>query len=415
MSQKQSRKVSLEESLTLLLGEEILPFQKWPDEALLIHFAFCYRIAVQWAQTFTNQSIEDLTRGPRVFLNLQRLKSRITGIYAWELKADPNLDSTPSRGFPLAVSVLFINGIEEEIQRRMKHRTVNGKWVEYLRHRKDESVVRFLDAITPRGRSSADLSKIPGEFCPALRRHVYALSWEDREDELHNAWISFAEWISRRVLTVDPRVSRDQLEAFLWGEDQTVFYEALKQDIKTMFAIYWSFRQLGKGKEDDSKGADYIPKLETRSRLRDKYRKFYPAIKEFPYLDERGKQRFLRVEEVELDVPPADHDESSEKYNKKKALRDKIREIGEKYDPANIVIDELSNKQLLADLMSRLRPEEQKFLDNLIRQSKGADRVNVSAAAKESRISRQMAHRYLRRIRELAEQFGPEGRKDVLG
>jgi len=387
MSQKQSRKLSLEESLTLLLGEEILPFQKWPDEALLIHFVFCYRIAVQWAKTFTNQSIEDLTRGPRVFLNLRHLKSRITGIYAWELKADPNLDSTPSRGFPLAVSVLFINGIEEEIRRRLERRAVNGKWVEYLRHKKDESFVRFLDAITPRGRSSADLSKFPSKFRPALRRHVYALSWEDREDELHNAWISFAEWISRRVLTVDPRVSRDQLEAFLWGEDQNAFYEALKQDIKTMFAIYWSFRQLGKR---GSKGADFIPKLETYSKMRDKHRRFFPWVR-----DTEGRLRPQWPIQVEYD----DSIEGSRED----------REENDESDQETVLIREPAMGDLKAKLAPNLTSKEQAFLDILLRQLETSGRWNVSAAAGELGVSRQMAHRYLRKIRELAEQFGPEG------
>jgi len=269
----------------------------------------------------------------------------------------------------------------------LKRRTNNGKWVEYLRHGKDESVARFLDAITPRGRSSADLSKFPSEFRSALKRHVYALPWEDREDELQYAWISFVEWIGRRVLNVDPKVSPRQLEGLPWVENQSAIYEAMKQDIKTMFAIYWSFRQLGSARGDSLEGADKIAKLEIFSKTRDRFRKFLPWLG-----DSQGEQqRPIQVE-----------------YNDAVKESRTNRDEDEEGDLAM----QLARKSTMTDLQEKLAPhlksKQRNLLDVLVRQLETHGRWNVAAAAKELGVSRQIAHKYLRRIRELGGQFGLE-------
>jgi hypothetical protein len=136
--------------------------------------------------------------------------------------------------------------------------------------------------------------------------------------------------------------------------------------------------------------------------MRDEYRHFFPPLPELPYVDQDGKQQLLWAAEVSyVDV--------TEPYVKPTEICD----LETKADPAGIVSDlskERVREKKLEELDASLTDKERALWKILKHQAETLDKsqrgINITAAATELDISRQMAHRYLNNIREKAQRLG---------
>jgi hypothetical protein len=414
------------EALKYFLGSQVLPLEEWPDAALIMATGYAYGMCgqfISWlpmkAEDYRNFWGVDVNslNNPRVFLDLEGLAGNIYCeiILAEELGANSDDPSDFSFWIQyLSAYHLLLKATVEEIQQRMKDRKLNLKWLAYLRKRDNTVRERFLNDLTPG--KEPDLSKIPEEFQETIKRHVYALPFEDRNDELSKAWRWFIDWLNNRIANnnkIHSTMPRDLGKKL--GDPQILV--SLEHDLKYLFAIYWSFSQ--PGRRNSKKGnPDNIPRLEMYTRMRNEYRRFFPPLKELPYLDGEGKQQRAWVQEESLEEmgesPEIDSDEpkdSSSLFSKDDYM--KIAEIGSETDPAGFVSErsyEQSRTTKLQQLEASLTDKEGALWKILKHQAETLDKsqrgINITAAAAELDISRQMAHRRLSNIREKAKRLG---------
>jgi hypothetical protein len=157
--------------------------------------------------------------------------------------------------------------------------------------------------------------------------------------------------------------------------------------------------------------------MEMYSQMRDEYRKFFPPLKELPYVDVEGEQRLAWAKEEsleEMNEPPATDAEEAEDASSPFSKDDymKMAETGSGTDPAGVVSErstEQSRMKKLEELEASFTDQQRALWKILKCQAETSDKsqrgINITAAAAELDISRQMAYRHLRNIRDKAQRF----------
>jgi hypothetical protein len=132
------------------------------------------------------------------------------------------------------------------------------------------------------------------------------------------------------------------------------------------------FQHAGK-KKSKKRNPDNIARMEMYSRMRDEYRKFFPPLKELPYVDVEGEQRLAWAKEEsleEMNEPPATDAEEAEDASSPFSKDDymKMAETGSGTDPAGVVFErstEQSRMKKIRGTGSQLYRSRADFVENL--------------------------------------------------